>query len=85
MSFSIFKMKKGQMIEGPLSIALGVLFTIIFIMGVAYPYVKNNASVTALNVSATAPEYGLIQQFPLFVAIIALVGLAGLLYLRFKR
>ena len=66
------------------SIVVGLILLVILVLGVAYKFVKDNASATALNISASAPEYSLITYFPLFIVLIAFLGVVGFLVMRAK-
>jgi hypothetical protein len=75
------KNNRGQ-VANPVEIAIGIILLVVLVIGVGYKYVKSNASASALNVSSTDPEYGLVQNLPLFVILIAFLGLVGYIYYR---
>lgn len=76
--------KKGQMGGNAVGIAVGIILLVILVLGVAYNFVKTQASTTALNITTADPEYTLVTYLPLFVVLIVFLGIIGFLYLRQK-
>jgi hypothetical protein len=74
--------KRGQMANNVVGIAIGVILIVVLVLGVAYKFVKSQASVTALNVSASDPEYELVKILPLFIILIAFLGFVAYLYFK---
>jgi hypothetical protein len=74
---------KGQMGGNAVGIAVGVILLVVLVIGVAYTFVKTQASPTALNITSADPEYQLVKILPLFVILIAFLGFVG--YLWFKN
>ena len=75
--------KKGQM-GNAVDIAVGVILLVVLVIGVAYTFVKTQASPTALNITSADPEYQLVKILPLFVILIAFLGFVGYLYFKNK-
>jgi len=75
---------RGQMAQNAVAIAVGVILLVVLVIGVAYKFVKNQASTTALNITSTDPEYELVRILPLFVILIAFLGFVGYLYFKAK-
>ena len=73
--------KKGQM-GNAVGIAVGIILLVILVLGVAYKFVKSNASPTALGINSTDPEYSLVIYLPLFVVLIVFLGIIGYLYFK---
>lgn len=73
---------KGQMGSNAVGIAVGVILLVVLVIGVAYTFVKTQASTTALNITASDPEYQLVKILPLFVILIAFLGFVGYLYFK---
>lgn len=74
--------KKGQMGNNAVAIAVGVILLVVLVIGVAYKFVKTQASTTALNITSADPEYELVKILPLFVILIAFLGFVAYLYFR---
>lgn len=75
---------RGQMGGNAVGIAVGVILLVVLVIGVAYQFVKTQASVTALNITSADPEYQLVKILPLFVILIAFLGFVGYLYFKNK-
>jgi len=75
---------KGQIGTNAVEIAVGVILTVILVLGVAYTFVRNNASASALNITASAPEYQLVTYLPLFIVLIVFLTFVGFLIARRK-
>ena len=73
---------KGQMGNNAVGIAVGVILIVVLVIGVAYSFVKTQASTTALNLTTADPEYSLVKILPLFVILIAFLGFVGFLYFK---
>ena len=77
--------KKGQMGGlAPVEIAVGIILTVILVIGVGYTFVKKNASPTALNITTADPEYYLVLYLPLFVILIVFLTFVGYLYFKHR-
>jgi hypothetical protein len=74
--------KKGQMGGNAVGIAVGVILLVVLVIGVAYNFVKTQASTSALNITSADPEYQLVKILPLFVILIAFLGFVGYLYFK---
>jgi len=75
---------KGQIGGNAVGIAVGVILLVVLVIGVAYQFVKTQASTTALNITSADPEYQLVKILPLFVILIAFLGFVGYLYFKGK-
>ena len=73
---------KGQMGSNAVGIAVGIILLVILVLGVAYNFVKTQASASALNITSADPEYSLVIYLPLFVVLIVFLGIVGFLYMK---
>lgn len=73
---------KGQMGNNAIAIAVGIILLVILVLGVAYKFVKTQASPTALGINSDDPEYSLVIYLPLFVVLIVFLGIIGYLYFK---
>lgn len=73
---------RGQMGNNAVSIAVGVILLVVLIIGVAYKFVKTQASPTALGINSDDPEYELVKILPLFIILIAFLGFVAYLYFK---
>lgn len=74
--------KKGQMGGNAVGIAVGIILLVILVLGVAYNFVKTQASPSALGINSDDPEYSLVVYLPLFVVLIVFLGIVGYLYFK---
>lgn len=73
--------KKGQSMD-PVAVAVGIILLVILVLGVAYKFVKTQASPSALNITSADPEYSLVTYLPLFVVLIVFLGIIAYLYFK---
>lgn len=73
---------KGQMGSNAVAIAVGVILLVVLVIGVAYKFVKTQASPTALGINSDDPEYQLVVILPLFIILIAFLGFVAYLYFK---